>query len=217
MRGKLRQRLGKVEIIGKLGALRRLAVAHLGGEAAALPIGFAQRAQEFRIFGKALDQNGACALQRRLRRGDVLLRIHEGGGCLLRLAGGLGEEQIGQGLQARLFGDLRLGAALGLVGQVEVFEPRLGVGGVELERQLVGELALLADAVEDRLAPVLQLAQVAQALLQGAQLGIVQGAGDFLAVARDEGNGGTAVEQIDGRLDLPFLHTQFVRNALTDG
>ena len=138
-------------------------------------------------------------------------------GSLLRIAGRLAQESVGQRLQACFLGDLRLGPTLGLVGQVEVFEPCLGVGGVDLERQLVAELALLADAVEDRLAPVLQLTEVAQALLQGAQLGIVQGAGDFLAVARDEGNGGTAVEQLDGCLNLPFLNIQFVRNALTDG
>ena len=56
---------------------------------------------------------------------------------------------------------------------------------------------------EDAPAAVLELAQVAQPLLQLAELGIVQGAGGFLPVAGDEGHGGPGVEQIHGGLDLP--------------
>ena len=35
-----------------------------------------------------------------------------------------------------------------------------------------------------------------------AQLGVVEAAGDLLAVAGDEGNGGAFVQQSDGGLDL---------------
>ena len=83
--------------------------------------------------------------------------------------------------------------------------------------QLVRQLALLADAVEDRLPAIFQLAQVSQALVQGAKLRIVQGPGDFLAVARDERNRRAAIQQVDGRLDLPFLGIQFAGDALADG
>jgi hypothetical protein len=57
------------------------------------------------------------------------------------------------------------------------------------------ELALLADRFEDRGAALLELAQVASGALQRAQLRVVEPAGDFLAVARDERHRGAAVEQ----------------------
>ena len=63
-------------------------------------------------------------------------------------------------------------------------------------------------------AALLQLAQVAQALLEHAQLRVVEGAGGLLAVAGDEGHGGPAVEQLDGRLDLPLLRVQLACNPL---
>ena len=61
------------------------------------------------------------------------------------------------------------------------------------------ELALGADRLQDRGAPLLQLAQVAQPLLERAQLRVVEQPGDLLAVAGDERHGRAAVEQLDGR------------------
>ena len=72
--GQFRQRLGEIEIVGELRAVGLLAVAHLGGEAATLPIDVAQRAEQFGILGKTFDQDGAGALERRLRRRNLLLR-----------------------------------------------------------------------------------------------------------------------------------------------
>ena len=48
----------------------------------------------------------------------------------------------------------------------------------------------------------MQLAQVLQAFGEGAQLGVVQPAGGFFAVAGDKGHGGAVVEQGDGGFDL---------------
>ncbi|MCD6070404.1 MAG: hypothetical protein K0S42_920 [Microvirga sp.] len=152
MGGQLGQRLGEVEIVGKFRAVILLAVAHLGGEAATLPIDVAQAAQQLRVLGKTFDQNGAGALKCRLRSGNLFFGIHESTRSLLRVTGRLFQEQVGQRLQPGLLGDLRFGAPLRLVGEIKILKPGLGVGGVDLERQLVGKLALLADAVEDRLA-----------------------------------------------------------------
>ena len=60
--------------------------------------------------------------------GDALLGVDEGCGDGLRHLRRVGEQRVGQRLQPRLLGDLRLGAPLRLVGQIDVFEPRLGVG-----------------------------------------------------------------------------------------
>ena len=79
--------------------------------------------------------------------------------------------QIGQGqrLEALLAGGRGQGALLGLVGQIEVFEPLGIVGGEDGGLQLVGQLALVLDALEDGLLAVGELPQQADALLDGAQ------------------------------------------------
>ena len=80
--------------------------------------------------------------------------------------------------------------------------------------QRVVELALAADRLQDRGPPLLQLAQVAQPLLQRAQLGVVEHAGGLLAVAGDERHGRAAVEQLDRRPHLPLAHAELVGDPL---
>ena len=133
------------------------------------------------------------------------------------LDGRILQQQVGERLQPGFPGDLRLGAALGLVGEIDVLEAALAVGRQDRRFELGVELSLVADGVEDDLPPCFQLAQVAQPLLERAQLRIVQRSGDFLAVARDEGDGRSAVEQFDRGLDLLFLDPEFFGNARLDG
>ena len=121
----------------------------------------------------------------------------------------VGEQHVGQRLDARFARDLALGAALGLVRQVQVFQFLLGRRGLDGGAKLGRQLALLVDALEHRFAPVLEFAQVAQPVFQLAQLDVVQAAGGLLAVAGDEGDGGAAVEQVDRGLDLVFLDPDF--------
>src|SRR5690606_21684914 len=78
------------------------------------------------------------------------------------------------------------------------------------------QLALLVDELEYRLAPLLQLAQVAEPLFQLPQLGIVEAAGGLLAVTGDEGNGGTLVKQGDRRCDLLGPDAEFGGDGLED-
>ena len=68
--------------------------------------------------------------------------------------------------------------------------------------QLGIEFALSADRLQNRIPALGQLAQVGQPGLQIAQLGVVEGTGQLLAVARDERHGGTAVQKLDGCPDL---------------
>ena len=112
----------------------------------------------------------------------------------------VGQQRVGERLEAGLAGDLRLGAPLGLERQVDVLQPRLRVGGHDLRPQRVVELALRGDRFEDGAPALLQLAQVAQPLLERAQLRVVERPGDLLAVPGDERHGGAAVEQVDGGL-----------------
>ena len=142
MRGQLVQRLGEIEIIGEFGACRLLAVAHFGDDAPAVPKILAQRANQLRVFGKTLNENRARALQRSLGRLDGFGGFNERKRCLARVFGGVRDQQIGQRLKASLARDHRLGATLGLEGQINVFQPRLAVGCINGRAQSVVELAL---------------------------------------------------------------------------
>ena len=107
-----------------------------------------------------------------------------------------------QPLQPRLARDHRLGAALGLEGQVDVFKFGLGHGFCNRQGKRIGQLALFRDRPKDRATPRLKLAQITQPFLQFAQLGVVKAAGHLFAVARDEGDGRAAIQQVDRRRHL---------------
>ena len=173
-------------------------------------------ADQVGILGEALHQDGAGAVERGRNVGHLLLGIDERRGQGQRIVPGLREQQIGQRFQPRLLGDLGLGAPLRLERQIDVFQTALAVGRHDGRLEGGVELALLADGIEDRLATLLKLPQIGQAFFQGAQLRIVERAGDFLAVSRHERHGGAAVEQRHGRLDLLFANPEFFRNLPID-
>ena len=103
--------------------------------------------------------------------------------------------KLDQSLQPAFPGDLGACPALGLVGQVDVFQHRLAVGLQNLEPQLIGHLALRIDRIEDRVAPTFHFAQVNQAFAEIAELRVVKAVGDFLAIAGDERDGRAFVDQ----------------------
>ena len=144
----------------------------------------------------------------------LLLGVDEARRRGVRVVLGMRQQEIGERLQARLPGDLGLGAALRLERQIDVLEPALAVGGTDRRLERVVELALLADRLEDGGAPLLELAQIAQALVERAQLRIVERAGRLLAIAGDERHRGAAVEQRHGGLDLLRAHAELFRDLL---
>src|SRR5690606_39747835 len=109
-----------------------------------------------------------------------------------------------------------LGAALGLVGRVQVFQALLGIGGGNLLLQLGRQLALLGDRIQDGAASLFELAQVAQPHFQVAQHGVVQAAGGLFAVAGDEGHRGAVVEQFYGGGHLGGAGAEFGRQLGED-
>ena len=141
------QRLAVIEIIPEFFAFGFLALAHPGGQQAAGPHLLAQRAEQVGVLRKAFNQNGASAVERGGRIAHLLVGIDEGFGQHERLALGLGQQQVGERLQPRLFGDLGLGAALRLERQIDVLQARLAVGGEDGRFECCIELALLADRI----------------------------------------------------------------------
>ncbi len=140
------QRLEEVEIVGELRPRRLLALAHFRDDPAASPEILAQPADELGVLGEALDEDRPRAVERVLRRLDRV-GLHVGFALRQRLALGMGEKRLGERLEAVLARDLRLGAALRLERQIDVLEPRLRLGLVDLGLERGVELALLADRI----------------------------------------------------------------------
>ena len=216
MRGQRGERFRELEVVSELGARLLPALADPGDQPAPRPHLLAQFADQVGVLGEPLDQDGPRAVQGGGRVGHAALRIDVLGGGRLRAGLRVGQQQVGQRFQPGLAGDLGFGPPLRLVGQVDVLEPGLGVGGHDPRGELVVELALGPDGLQDGPPPLLQLAQVTQPLLERAQLRVVQGAGHLLAVAGDERHRGPAVEQPDRRADLPLAHPQFLGDPALD-
>ncbi len=145
MRGQRGERLGEVEVVGELGTGVLLAVAHPGGEPASCPHPLAQRPDQVGVLGEPFDQDRTGAVQRGGGIVDPPLGVDEGGRGRLRVERRITQQRLGQRFEARLSGDLCLGAAFGLVGQVDVLQPRLRVGGHDLCLEGIVQLALRAD------------------------------------------------------------------------
>ena len=206
VRGGVAQHFVVLEVVAELGAFGFLARNQAGAEGGFLLEETAQFFQQAGVFGEALHEDVLGAFEHGLGVGKAFFGIDETGSLAFRVQSGVAEQRIGQLAEAGFQGDLALGAALLLVGQVEVFQPGLGIGFENVALEFAGQLALLLDAGEDGRAALVQLAQVAQALFQGTQLGVVEAAGHFLAVAGDKGHGRALVEQGHGGGDLLWQH-----------
>ena len=215
VRGQPGEGLAELEVVGELRAVGLAAAADLGGQLAAGGHRLPQLPDQVGVLGEPLDQDRPGALQGGRRVRDLVAGEALRGA--LRVLTGVAEQQVGQRLQAGLAGRLGLGAAFGFVGQVQVFQPGLGVGRADLRLELAGQLALRSDLLEDRVPAIIQFPEVAQSLLERAQLRVVEGAGDFLAVPGDERHGRAAVEQVHCGADLPDGHAQLVGDALVHG
>ena len=108
--------------------------------------------------------------------------------------------------EALVAGDRGFGAPFGLVGQVEIFELGFFERGKDFRFEFGGEFALFLDRGEHGFATVFQFAEVLEFFLNVADLDFVQVAGDFLAIAGNEGYGSALVEQRDDG-DIPFRGT----------
>ena len=120
-------------------------------------------------------------------------------------------------LEPRLAGNLRPGPAFRLVGEIEIFEPGLGVGSADRSGEHRRQLALLVDAGENGGTALVELAQVRQAFFERAQLRVVEAGGGLLAITRDERHGGLVVEQRNRRFHLRHADVQLLGNTFGYG
>ncbi len=149
MRRHVLDALAELEIVGELRAFLVLALAH-GGVQVALGPRHSRRPPDQRgRLADALDQNVAGAFQGGFGVGDAFAGIDELRGLRLGIERGVLEQRFAQRLEPGLARDLRLGAALGLEGRVQVLQLDLGRRAADGARQLRRQLALLLDALQD--------------------------------------------------------------------
>ena len=117
------QRLGEFEVVAKL--LCRRAFGHLlrrrgRAQRAVRPELLPNGADEFGVLGRALDDDVARPVERRGGVGHVV--AEESRGRVLGHQRRIGQQLVGERLEAGFAGDLRLGPPLGLVRQVDVLD-----------------------------------------------------------------------------------------------
>ena len=142
--GHLGDAFAVVKIVFEFFAVRFFARNHLRVHFGFAPQLVAQLPNQFGIFGKLLHQNGARSVQRGFDIGHLLAdkRRGKGFGVVFRLS----KNAVCQILQTVFAGDLRFGAAFGLVGQVQIFQRGFVVRRFNRALQLGRELALLVYA-----------------------------------------------------------------------
>ena len=183
---------------------------------AAIPQQLSQAADQLGVFRELLHQDPARAFEGRGRIRNAFVGIDEPRRFTFGSERRVLQQAQRERLEAGLAGDLPLGAPLRLERQIQIFEPRLGVRLLDRGGELRRELALLLDALQHGRAALLELAQVGEPLFEQPQLDVVEPAGGFLAIAGDEWNGGLAVEQGDGGLDLRQTGVDLFSDALSD-
>ena len=170
----------------------------------------AQVGDVLRVLGYRLGHDVGGAGERLLGRVEagLLVDVCRGGVECAALGRGLHDDHVGERLQAGLAGLLRAGHALFAVGLVEVLDTLELRGLANLLFEFGRELALGVDEQNDVLFALLKIAQVGQALVEGAQGDVVHAARGFLAVARDKGDGVALVDELDGCLDVVSLKVE---------
>ena len=134
----------------------------------------------------------------------------------VRTVRSLGKEHLGQRRQPLLPGNRRPGAALLLIGPVQVLHLRQCGGFVNGAGKLLREFSLGLNGGFHSLPPLLQAPQIAQALFQGPQGRIIHGTVKLLTVAGNEGNRISLVQQPHHIFHILRFLIQFLCNTLYD-
>ncbi len=192
-----------------------------GGAAAeepAVPQKRPQLSAQVRIIGDLLSHNVRRAGQRVRRRLHALVRVQIAGRLLqrVRTVRLLGEQPLRQRRQTLLPGRGCAGAALLLIGAVQVLHLGQGRGSVNGPGQLLCKPPLLTDGFFHRLPAVPQSPQIDQPLLQHPKGGVIHGSVKLLAVTGNKGDGIPLIQQPHHIFHMLRLLLQFLRQLFND-
>ena len=193
MAGATFQRFGKVEIRAVVLRLLLFALYHLGGNLGGEFETTAQGIAHTLVLVHAFGQNVPGTLQSICHRGNLLRDVCLG--ILLRITIGTVQYGIRQGFKATLASHLGTSLALGFVGQVYVLQFGGIPTGADSFFQFVGQFALLLYGLQDVLLAMDEFLELLVLLCYFGYLHLVQTTRGLLAVAGNEGDGGTAVQQ----------------------
>ena len=211
MRGKIRESLPKVEVVGVLFSFDLLAFAHTCDDFAATRVKVAQCLTNFWLERKTLRENVPSPRKRLGNARNTLFRRHKVGSRPFGIRARL-KDAVGQRFEPGLASHGRARASLRTKGCIEIFERLLGLSGLKVALQLVGELSLRFDRRRHRSAAFVEFAQIQQTLFERTQLRVGQPARRFLAVTGDKRNAFALVEQSGGRNDLIRAAQYFIRD-----
>lgn len=167
-----RPALEMIEIIGEFFACRLLAIDHLGAENGVLAHIVAQASKKIGVFRHGFRHDVARAFKRCLHIRH--LALHIGFAKLCRIGCAVCPDRFGQRTETALAGDFGAGAALRLVGQIKVFQLRLGARLHDLDHQGVRHLALTVDGINNGGAARIEFTQIDEAFGKRSKLGIIQ-------------------------------------------
>ena len=196
--------------------LRRLLLR--GDKRAVLPCLIPDRRAEIRAVGDLLGDDVLRALERLLRCSypELIEGVRAGwrherrrhrkerfaGRCILR------KDPVRERPKAFLRGDAATRPAFLLVRTVKILHRHERFGVLNLFSKLRRKLPLLLNGAQDRLLPLFEVPERRKLPGKRSELLVIQGAGRLLAVARDERDRIAFVEELHGRLDLPFLYAE---------
>ena len=200
------QGLRTVEVIPVFGAFLLFAFYHFGGQQGLACKGIPQHAAGAFVLAHLFGYDVACAFQGIVR--ILYIAFYEGGGTLFGMRLALEHQQGGKRFESFLAGGFRTGFPFGLVGQVDVFEGGAVPRVVNALLQFRGHFPLFADGGDDGLLPFRRFLQFFVMGTDGFYLHFVQSARHFLAVAADERDGCSVVEQGECLPDLLFRYAE---------
>ena len=109
---------------------------------------------------------------------------------------------------------MRSSLALWPERQIQIFQSSSGLGGLNLVIQLLGQYALLGQALQNAGAALVQLFEASQGFGQIPQLFVGQSAGGFFAIPGDKGHGRALIQQVCCGLNLADLDAEGVGDPL---
>ncbi len=205
-----------IEVVAEFGPFLLFAFDYARHQMRVFPQVVAHLRQQRGVFGEALHQDIACAVQRGAHVGDAFVGIDILHRQLFGILRRILPQRFGQRLQTRFNRDLTAGAAFRLIRQIKVFEFGFTERAVNSAGEFVSQFALLVNRLQNRLAALFQFAQVAETRLQLAQLGVVQTAGHLFTIACDKRHGVPFVQQTHSGFNLLRTRLQLTGNNVAE-
>ena len=178
-----------------------------------IPEGFA----DIGIVRKILGDDVVGALEGFFNGKDTLFGVHIAFRQLGRILAVLGEDGFRQRGQALFSCHGAAGAALLLIGPVEIFYFCHGGGSIDGGSKFLRQLALVFNGALDFFSAFLEIAQISQTGFQITQDGIVHGAVHFLTVTGNEGNGVAFVQKGDDVFNIFLFLAQLLGQNFGNG